>query len=289
MTLYPPHPHPLLPCLGANLARVMGRYISCEIALKKGSKKERSLGGNGGRTPTGSRGTPSEILSTAADEEAATSNAQRTSEGGGGNEKKTRLKKARALIEAHVGVEGDDTSAGADASVGTKERHPEGGDVARRTVQGHPSKASDTEAEQPAVAGGDAEAGAGLSKKEARKIARKATKKEVKHRAKERAREKMARAAEKASHPEATTSAGADRGEVGKASSGGSGVHGEEEILDPKWAKLKAAARTVIVFGVADDLTAKQLLKRIKKVRGDRLAGRGGGRGVNAVIALVIA
>lgn len=136
--------------------------------------------------------------------------------------------------------------------------------AAAAAAEGGSSKASGREEKLRAAI--EAAEATGLGKKEARKFARKAMKKELKRKAKERAKEKKeaqasldAAAAEAAPPPAA--GAGGGGGEAGAEEGGG------EEPVDPKAAKLIADAKTLLIFGVADDLTAKQLQKRVKKVR----------------------
>ncbi|CAM9353199.1 unnamed protein product, partial [Hapterophycus canaliculatus] len=230
--------------------RVMGREVSCEIALKKGAKRE----GNGrdqqrGGPHVSQPGPP-----------AAAAKAESTTEGGepaastygggvavGGKQpgktpappRNEAPQKASSSVEVETAVERE---------------------VAGMAVEGNKAKPSSREG-QLAAAIAAAEA-TGLGKKEARKVARKAMKKELKRKAKERARVKKEEQAKlDAAAAEQATSAPAE--ETG---SGDAGVdEGEAEAIDPKAAKLLGDAKTLLIFGVADDLTAKQLQKRVKK------------------------
>lgn len=232
----------------------MGREISCEIALKKGTKRERSSGGDG-REAKRPMDTPS--AASAVGEEAATSSTQRSS----GVVKESLSRKAcirgEVLADADVDAEG----ARADTKFSASEGESKRGGTVVTAIEVKPLKGSGNETKQLEASADGTETGAGLSKQEARKIARKAAKKELKQKAKDRARERKAVQTTKGTSPSEVTSAGADRGDVGEEEIAGG------ESLDPKAAKLNEKARTVLVFGVADDLTAKQLLKRIKKVR----------------------
>lgn len=209
----------------------MGREISCEIALKKGTKRERSSGGDKREQTKRLMDTPS--ADSAVRKKVATGSTQRS----GGVVKES-------LARVHDKVPTDaDVDARAD-TVSEEESKREA-----TAIEGKPSKGNETKQSKASAVGMES-----LSKQEARKIARKAAKKELKQKAKDRAREKKAM---QTTNREAT-SVGTDRGDIEK---------DESETLDPKAAKLNERARTLLVFGVADDLTAKQLLKRVKKAR----------------------
>lgn len=211
----------------------MGREISCEIALKKGTKRERISGGDRRETKR-PMDTPSEA--SAIRKGVATISTQRSES----------LPRARDQVPAGADV---DTKADTLLSVSEEESKLEA-----TAIEGDPSKGSGIETKPPEASATGMES---LSKQEAKKIVRKAAKKELKQKAKDRAREKKAVQTIKRE----VTSVGADRGDIEEDESVGG------ESLDPKAAKLNERARTVLVFGVADDLTAKQLLKRVKKVR----------------------
>lgn len=220
----------------------MGREVSCEIALKKGSKRE----GNGREQQQG--GGQANRTEAVGSKEAVAS-----SYGGGGaaGEKRPQATPAPVSSEAQPAASSD------------KEASPTKGSATEMEVEGDKPKVGGKEG-QLAAAIAAAEA-TGLGKKEARKAARKAMKKELKRKAKERAKEKKeeqakldAAAAESAPPAAAVVETG-----DGKAEENG----GEDEPVDPKAAKLLGDAKTLLIFGVADDLTAKQLQKRVKKVR----------------------
>eukprot|EP00752_Nemacystus_decipiens_P011036 g9805.t1 len=228
--------------------RVMGREISCEIALKKGAKREGTprdqhrQGGGGAQTSRPEQ-------STTPKEPAASSY-------GGGPAVGTKRPGATP------------TPAPAAASLDKESKLAE--------EAADPGEAAAAEGCSPTAgrredrlrAAIEAAEATGLGKKEARKFARKAMKKELKRKAKERATEKReaqarldAAATAAAVGADAATPVAAPVAEDTEAEVEG----GEGEPVDPKAAKLLADAKTLLVFGVADDLTAKQLQKRVKK------------------------
>lgn len=227
----------------ATDTRVMGREVSCEIALKKGSKRE----GNGRDQQQG--GGQANRTEAVGSKEAVAS-----SYGGGGaaGEKRPQATPAPVRSEAQPAASSD------------KEASPTKEGVTEMDLEGDKPKAGGKEG-QLAAAIAAAEA-TGLGKKEARKAARKAMKKELKRKAKERAKDKKEEQAKlDAAAAESAPPAAAveETGEGGEAGEKG----GEDEPVDPKAAKLLGDAKTLLIFGVADDLTAKQLQKRVKKVR----------------------
>lgn len=232
-------------CHTTDNARVMGREVSCEIALKKGAKRE----GNG--RDQQQRGGAER--STDPKEAAASSY-------GGGTAARVKRPAATPPTPAPAAVTPDKEAEPAEGVVA--EKAAEGGDgsskVSKREGSLKVSKREDQLKE--AIAAAEA---TGLGKKEARKFARKAMKKELKRKAKERAKEKKEAQAslDAAAAAAAESTPPVEDGEA-EATEGGEG-----EPVDPKAAKLVADAKTLLVFGVADDLTAKQLQKRVKKVR----------------------
>lgn len=234
---------------GVCRARVLGREISCEIALKKGAKREgngrdqqqqQQGGGGGAQTPRPERS-------------ATSKEATASSYGGGPAVGTKRPGVIPAPAAASSGKEAEPAKGAADVGKAA---------AAAAAEEGGTPKVSRRE-DQLRTAIEAAEA-TGLGKKEARKFARKAMKKELKRKAKERAKEKkevqasVDAAAAEAAPPASTTTA---------EDAGGEAEEGEGEPVDPKAAKLLVDAKTLLIFGVADDLTAKQLQKRVKKVR----------------------
>lgn len=242
--------------------RVMGREVSCEIALKKGSKREvkgRDQGGPASPRPNQTNNTSGRTGGRGGGEEVA------SSYGGSG----APGRKAPVTTLTSTAGSGELSQAAASAS---KESAVEDARDKREKGAGkNLGKAGVVEGEQPTgekrVVSAE-EAGEGLSKKDARKLARKVMKKERKAKAKERAKDKKeAQAKEEAAAVKVEVSVG---GADPKDEGGDDRAEGEadaEEPMDPKAAKLMADARTLLVFGVADGLTAKQLQKRVKKVR----------------------
>lgn len=276
----------------------MGRTISCEIALKKGAKRE-GIGHQQQGQPTRS---PAETAAASTDEQKApVSNSYGGSSG----------KKAPPVIvttpPASDGAEGDHEMSESKTESGKKKKKKGGkedegetqpikdGDSSGGGGGGgmKPStaaKASETSAAVAAAGKGDTGDSAGeaesmttgqgeggLSKKAQRKAARKAMKKELKRKAKERAKENKEKEGQAALEEATGTKSGSSdidatpttpaRKEGGVSEREDDAGVGEEEILDPKAAKLQRDSRTVLIFGVADDLSAKQLQKRVKKVR----------------------
>lgn len=242
----------------------MGREISCEIALKKGAKREGNGRDKGGQTP--SRAAPPPDSKKAGGGEAG---AGSTTYGGGGavGEKKETAaatpKAAQSKVPKTKHRVGEEGAGGKAAAPIKTQEEGDGAAVAKGKI----SKTDSKSGGPTLPAGASGEAGAGLSKKEARKLARKAMKKELVKKAKERAKDKkeaqaIEDAAAVAKAVKAAPSAGAADGE---AEAEEEAVKGEP--LDPKSAKLMGDAQTLLIFGVADDLTAKQLQKRVKKVR----------------------
>lgn len=220
----------------------MGREVSCEIALKKGSKRE----GNGRDQQQGG-GHPNRT-ETMGGKEAAVS-----SYGGGG----AAGEKRPHATPTPVRSEAQPTASSGKEATPTKEG------VTGIEVEGDKPQGSGREG-QLAAAIAEAEA-TGLGKKEARKVARKAMKKELKRIAKQRAKDKKEEQAKlDAATAESAPPAAAAEAETGSGEAGEE--EGEAEPVDPKAAKLLADAKTLLIFGVADDLTAKQLQKRVKKV-----------------------
>ncbi|CAM9304033.1 unnamed protein product [Pylaiella littoralis] len=220
--------------------RVMGREVSCEIALKKGSKRE---GSGRDQQQGGGQANRTEAVGV---KEAGTS-----SYGGGDATEEKRPQATPTPVRSEAKPK---PSSG-------KEAAPTKGGVTGGVIEGEKAKAGGREG-QLAAAIAAAEA-TGLGKKEARKAARKAIKKELKRKAKERAKDKKeeqaklnAAAAESAPPTAAVVETG--DGEAGEKEE-------EDEPVDPKAAKLLGDAKTLLIFGVADDLTAKQLQKRVKK------------------------
>lgn len=239
--------------------RVMGREVSCEIALKKGSKREVKGRDQGG--PAAPR--PNQTTNTSG--RAGGGEGVASSYGGGGG---ASGRKAPVTTSTPTAGSGELSQAAASASKDTAVE-----DAGEQRIKGagkKSAKAVVVEGEKPAAekrpAG--AEAGDGLSKKDARKLARKVMKKERKAKAKERAKEKKeAQAKEEAAAVKVEVSAGGADPNAGGKGDEAEGEADAEEPVDPKAAKLMADARTLLVFGVADGLTAKQLQKRVKKVR----------------------
>eukprot|EP00903_Cladosiphon_okamuranus_P005563 g5539.t1 len=233
--------------------RVMGREISCEIALKKGAKREgngRDHQQQGGAQALGP------------DRSTAPKEAASSSYGGGAAASTKRPGLTPAPAAASPDKEAEPAAKGAlDAGKSAAA-------AAAAVAEGGSPKAKASGREEKLRAAIEAAEATGLGKKEARKFARKAMKKELKTKAKERAKEKKvaqasldtAAAAAEAAPPPA---AGAE-GDVGEAEAEPE-EGGGEEPADPKAAKLIADAKTLLIFGVADDLTAKQLHKRVKK------------------------
>ena len=233
---------------GVCCARVLGREISCEIALKKGAKREgngrdqqqqQQGGGGGAQTPRPERS-------------ATSKEATASSYGGGPAVGTKRPGVIPAPAAASSGKEAEPAKGAADVGKAAAAAAEEGGTpkVSRREDQ-----------LRTAIEAAEA---TGLGKKEARKFARKAMKKELKRKAKERAKEKKeAQASLDAAAAEAAPPASSTTAE----DAGGEAEEGEGEPVDPKAAKLLVDAKTLLIFGVADDLTAKQLQKRVKKVR----------------------
>lgn len=222
--------------------RVMGREVSCEIALKKGSKREGS-----GRDQQQGGGQANRTEAVGVKEAGA------SSYGGGGATEEKRPQATPTPVRSEAKPK---PSSG-------KEAAPTKGGATGGVIEGEKAKAGGREG-QLAAAIAAAEA-TGLGKKEARKAARKAIKKELKRKAKERAKDKKeeqaklnAAAAESAPPTAAVVETG--DGEAGEKEE-------EDEPVDPKAAKLLGDAKTLLIFGVADDLTAKQLQKRVKKVK----------------------
>lgn len=245
----------------------MGREISCEIALKKGAKREGNQLGHapqpgpapaaktvgaeattstygGGVVGGGARGgsIPAPAHGSS-DKSVVASSKQAVAGEGGGVEEASKKLQAKGKVDA---AQGKVAKAGDDAD----------------------ERVSPIAAALATVVAAGGEGGAVLSKKEARKAARKLVKKEIKRKAKERANDrKEAKAALDATNAQAApTATSMVDTETGGGDAGGEGEVGEEEPLDPKAAKMFRDARTVLVFGVADNLSAKQLQKRLKKV-----------------------
>lgn len=255
-------------------ARVMGREISCEIALKKGAKREGHGRDQGGQAPQPGAA-PTTTASKTGGGKATTS-----TYGGGGVGGGTRG--ASTAAPAHgssnkpVAASSNEEVAGAESEARSKKH--QAGDKAE-AAQGKVSKTGDDAEERltpiaaamATVVAAGGEGGAVLSRKEARKAARKLVKKDIKRKAKERAKDRkeaqaaLDAAAAKAAPPASTVDTKAASGDAGAE---GEGEDGNDEPLDPKAAKLSADARTVLVFGVADNLSAKKLQKRLKKVNG---------------------
>lgn len=244
----------------------MGRVISCEIALKKGVKRE---------------GTDRSSKQPAAH----VSRKSRASEGGeavasyGGGKKSGDA--ARSIKDENKNEESKEIGSkatssavaakGAGSTSGEAKSSQEGQKSGKnlkgfksRTASGGSPLVGDEATTDEGQGEAEDESNNGLSKKEARKVARKEMKKELKRKAKERAKErKEAQAQEGATG--ATDGPDVDAGDEGEAG------HEDAEELDPAVLKLKQDARTVLIFGVADDLMPKQLQKRIKKVRDTNL------------------
>ena len=256
-------------------ARVMGREISCEIALRKGAKREGNGRDQGGQDPQQGPA-PTTTASNAEGREATTS-----SYGGGGVGGGTRgastAAPAHGSSDKAVAAPSKKEVAGAESEARSKKR--QAGDKAE-AAHGKMSKPGDDAEERltpiavamASVVAAGGEGGAALSKKEARKAARKIVKKEIKRKAKERAKDKkeaqatLDAAAARAAPTASTVDTKTGNGDAG---ADGEGGEGDDEPLDPKAAKLFGDARTVLVFGVADNLSAKQLQKRLKKVKID--------------------
>lgn len=229
--------------------RVMGREISCEIALKKGAKREGNVPQRGG----GQASQPGPPPAANADKPTEGGKESANTYGGGGAAGQKRPAPSPAPVRSEAPQK---------ASSNVKEETATKGENAEKAAEGDKAKPRSREG-QLAAAIAEAEA-TGLGKKEARKVARKAIKKELKKKAKERAKVKKEEQAKlDASAAEKKTPATAEETE-----SGDTGVEVDEaEAVDPKAAKLLGDAKTLLIFGVADDLTAKQLQKRVKKVR----------------------
>lgn len=272
----------------------MGRTVSCEIALKKGAKRE----GNGHQQ----QGQSARSLAATGAASTGEQKAPVTNSYGGSSGKKAPPVIATTQ-PASDGAEGDTemseskTESGKKKKVGKekggKTKTVKDGDSGGGAIKaGAAAKVSESSAAAAEAAAGNGDAGdsateaetmvagqgeGGLSKKALRKAARKAMKKELKRKAKERARETKEKESRAALEEDTTTKSGssdinatpmtqAGRGDRGGDRKEDAGV-GEEEVLDPKAAKMQRDSRTVLIFGVADDLTAKQLQKRVKKVR----------------------
>ncbi|CAM9452983.1 unnamed protein product [Ectocarpus sp. 13 AM-2016] len=236
--------------------RVMGREVSCEIALKKGAKRE----GNGReqqqqQQPGGDQAHPpgAPADSSGAGRAAGGGEVVASTYGGGGSAGGKPPAPARSEKPPAVASDKQAVSVTKEGAAG---KAGDGGD----------SKAS-RRAVQLAAAIAAAEA-TGLGKKEARKLARKAMKKELKRKAKERAKDKKEEQA-KLDAAAAAAAAAEAAPPAAEEEVGDGDARGEEskdvEPVDPKAAKLLGDAKTVLVFGVAEDLTAKQLQKRLKK------------------------
>lgn len=237
----------------------MGRVISCEIALKKGVKREGA--GRGPKQPA-----------------AHVTRKSRANEGGeavasygGGKKSGDTARSIKNENEESKEIGNKETSSAVAAKgagrISGEAKSGQEEQKSGKSVKGLKSRTgaggSPPERDEAATDEGQGEAGnepdGSLSKKEARKAARKEMKKELKRKAKERAKErKEAQAREGATG--ATDGPEADAGDEGETG------HGDAEDLDPVVLKLKQDARTVLIFGVADDLLPKQLQKRIKKV-----------------------
>ncbi|CAM9840312.1 unnamed protein product, partial [Discosporangium mesarthrocarpum] len=225
-----------------NGKTVKGRALSCEVALKKGAKREGQgwkqdrheiQPKNSGRIKAG------QVAS--AYGKGAASEASRNN---------TPAPESKLVYPEVEQMEVDEEADGAQPKIPLqgKQKDSTGG---KKKEEGDPGSK-------------------GLSKKESRKAARKEAKKELVRKAKERAKLK-------ASAPSPMGVVAADSGGGEKADNPPEGVHDEDEAvggnegggedqLDPKALELQRDAQTVILFGVADDLSAKQLQKRVKKV-----------------------
>lgn len=249
----------------------MGREISCEIALKKGAKRE----GNG-RDPQQGKGQQQHQAEASRQESGTKATTKPTRDtasstyGGGGavggertgarpapTAASSKMEKEVAHVAANRGAPGKVIVAKADD-----------GDTPKPKASSREGKLA------AAIAAAEA---TGLGKKEARKAARKAMKKELKEKAKERAREKKEEQAKlDAAAPAPAVAVAAAKAAPSTAAAGtgdGEAGDGEDEPVDPKAAKLAGDAKTLLIFGIADDLTAKQLQKRVKKVRSRRIQG----------------
>ncbi|CAM9821027.1 unnamed protein product [Ectocarpus sp. 6 AP-2014] len=236
--------------------RVMGREVSCEIALKKGAKREGNGREQQQQQPGGDQAPPPGAPAdrSGAGRAAGGGEVVASTYGGGGSAGGKPPAPARNEKPPAVASDKQAVSAAKES-------------IAGKAGDGGESKASGR-AVQLAAAIAAAEA-TGLGKKEARKFARKAMKKELKKKAKDRAKNKKeeqakldAAAAAAAAAAEAAPPAAEE--EDGDGDAGGEESK-DEEPVDPKAAKLLGDAKTVLVFGVAEDLTAKQLQKRLKK------------------------
>lgn len=245
----------------------MGREVSCEIARKKGTKRESNALGQAGR------------ISQQAAEPAVNSSKGRegvASSYGGSNpapQRDTTPPVPQAEPPSIGGKrqdkqEKEKKEPGDKMSTKTGSKEGDAGKVAAPTAM--------AVAVATVMAAASNEDGPELSKKDARKLARKAMKKERKAKAKERAKDKKkalvdqgAVAAEAKSAP--LVASPADDRDAGIGNDSVAAVEGaaEEETgsIDSKFAKLTQDALTLLIFGVADDLSAKQLQKRVKKVR----------------------
>lgn len=252
------------------IGRVMGRDLSCEIALKKGAKRE-GMGraekqvGQGQREGAGPMGAVSP-----ADEAAAVSTYGGCATAGANKPSSLPPSTATAAKPASVKVPTDEDDDGS----GGRDKQPKATvAVTVGSVVKGPEKSA-LRAKAAAGVAGDHEAGACLNKKQARKAERKQMKKDRKEKAKEKAREKKVTLAREAAATDAAimkadakpTNPTDDAMSIEGVEGAKEGEIGENDRLDPKAAKLQRDARTLLVFGVADDLTAKQLQKRVKKV-----------------------
>lgn len=249
----------------------MGRVISCEIALRKGAKRE----GNGypqGQLP--------QSQSTAAGQ-AAPGNTYGGSSTTAGNKPPGPTSELAAATQPAPEAEAEkvertkkkkqngkkspqDATCDAISEAGNKPSAKAKGSAAVVRIE---MVAAASAGSVGGVEAGGAEEG--LSKKALRKAARKEMKKEIKRKAKERAKmKKEAQALEDADANKAAAGAktAPDAAEEGEGAGGGENSRNAEESLDPRGAKMQRDSGTVLIFGVADDLTAKQLQKRVKKV-----------------------
>lgn len=254
----------------------MGREISCEIALKKGVKRDRAggepkqqqAGAAKQKYPetlgSGTAPAPNSESTALSKSVVSTTKAQAVKE----------IKRAKTSLSSDE--KGCSTAAPENETEPTHEEQPKpAADQWKEAGKDNDSAEKPETKAQTRTAGraaGEGEGGegdentkgGGLSKREARKAARKDLKKELKRKAKERAKKKKEDQAQEREDADAAKPDGVAGSLEGENNTSTTEV-GDEVPLDPKAAKLLRDSRTVLIFGVADDLTPKQLQKRVKK------------------------